>query len=483
MSATSMIRESGKRPLRRAWWLLLATLCHGLLTAAEASLPVASPLDPQLGLGSWIWDETTEDRQECRFWRTVEIPRDAQVQRARLRIAGDNFYRVLLNGRDVGQGSDWRTLTEYDLTQLFQPGLHVLAVHGVNDFDAAGILLGLRVDLADGRRIEVGSDEGWRLVPAGERGWETRRTPGAKWRRATVVAALGEPPWKSAGYSAIAIAAPLTPLDTRFWQSGWFQASLATVCGGVILVCFYLVSRLVMQNQAQQVVRRERARIARDIHDELTAGLTKLVLLGETTQSDLPRASETRGQINQLCDQARGLLGSMNETIWVINSQRDTVRDLVSYVCKYAETFLRQTPVRCRFDIERELPEAPCDVGTRRNLFLAVKEALNNVLRHSGATEVFLRCQWRDEHLLVSVEDNGRGFDPARADPNRNGLSNMEQRALEVGGRFQVMSRPGKGCRVEFLLPLLRSPWWRLRGALSGGTTGKKDSSDGTERG
>jgi two-component sensor histidine kinase len=475
------------RLLRRVAILvvLIATVLRsdGFGAAEPEPLPGEVAEGPMFGLGSGMWDKDTQARQECGFWKRFEIPPNSEVGRARLRIAADNFYRVFLDGRTLGQGSDWRIITEYDVTLILRPGPHILAVQAVNDFDQAGVLLGLKIELADGRKVETGSGTGWRVVPPGEGHWERRRTPSDQWGQSVVVAPLDGAPWKNSGSPAIKQAPPLFPIEVRFWQEGWFQATLASICGIVIVICLHLGSRLVIQSREQQVVRRERARIARDIHDELTAGLTKLVLLGETTQADLPRDSSIRGQITQLCDQTRGILTSMNETIWMINSQRDTVRDLVSYVCKYAETFLRQTPIRCRFDVDRDLPSDACDVATRRNLFLAVKEALNNVVRHSRSSEVHLRCHCQDNTLVVVVEDNGSGFDPAKTDPDRNGLSNMQQRALEVGGICQVVSRPGRGCRIEFRLPLNHSSWNRVRRFLSGNGTAKNNSSAPDKRG
>jgi signal transduction histidine kinase len=147
----------------------------------------------------------------------------------------------------------------------------------------------------------------------------------------------------------------------------------------------------------------------------------------------------------------------MNEIIWMVNSQRDTFRDFTAYVCKYAETFLQGTPIRCRFEVEEEMPDLPCDLGVRRNLFFGVKEALNNAARHSGASEVLLEIHWRDQQMVVAVEDNGGGFDPASANGQGNGLSNMSARAAEAGGVCRVRSRPGAGCRVEFAVPGARA--------------------------
>jgi nitrate/nitrite-specific signal transduction histidine kinase len=91
---------------------------------------------------------------------------------------------------------------------------------------------------------------------------------------------------------------------------------------------------------------------------------------------------------------------------------------------------------------------------------MAIKESLNNAVKHSAATELLLKIQWQNETLVVIIQDNGRGFDPAAAKSERNGLTNMAQRMSEVGGCCRVTSQPGHGCRVEFSIPLKqRHPW------------------------
>ena len=178
------------------------------------------------------------------------------------------------------------------------------------------------------------------------------------------------------------------------------------------------------------------------------------MLLGEVARSELPAGSEARAQIDQVCDRARDLSHAMDEVVWAVNSRRDTLRDFVSYVCKYAQLFLASTPVRCRLDVEPNMPAVAFDLPVRRNLFLAVKEALNNAAKHSEANELFLRILRRDRGLTVVVEDNGKGFDPAQIDWQRNGMTNMVQRMTEIGGECRVASAPAAGCCVEFIVPL-----------------------------
>src|ERR1700722_19085833 len=122
---------------------------------SNAPTVAASTLDYNDGLGSWIWVQETHDKQTCRLWKSFEIPKSALVAQARLLITADNEYRLFLDGREVGHGSDWRSLTEYDLTWLLAPGTHVLAVEGFNDQDQAGVILGMRIEMEDGQIMEI----------------------------------------------------------------------------------------------------------------------------------------------------------------------------------------------------------------------------------------------------------------------------------------------------------------------------------------
>ena len=410
-------------------------------------------------LGAWIWDTITMDKQTCRFWKSFEIPRDVKISRATVRITVDNGYSLFLDGQEIGRGSDWRTVTEYDVTWFLNPGQHVIAVDAFNDRLQAGLIFGLNIQLVNEEEsvIDILSDKSWRVVPNTERDWINRRTAPAGWHPAIVVGVIGQPPWKNWPIG-VSIVPPLRPLVVHFWQTGWFQLTLLAICVLAVSFCLWLMTQLAAQSKAQTFLQVERARIARDIHDDLGARLTNLVLLGEVALSELPADSGTRAQIDQICEKARHLSHAMDEVVWAVNSRRDTFRDFVTYVCKYAQFFLSSTPIRCRLDVEPEIPEVPFELPIRRNLFLAVKEALNNAAKHSGASEVFLRIYRHNQKLTVVVEDNGQGFDPTQADAVRNGMINMSQRMDEVGGSYSVASQPGSGCRIEFTVPLSHAP-------------------------
>jgi signal transduction histidine kinase len=417
------------------------------------------------GVGWWIWDSETRDQQTCRFWKSFVIPNTAPVRSAVLRISADNYYQVLLDGQKVGQGSEWRSITEYDLSLLLESGPHVLAVEGVNDFGAAGVILGLRVQLKDGQSITVDSDSSWRIVPNTETDWATKFKPSPSWRKAKIVSAAGVYPWISDwgewGTSVFRATQPQRVI-THFWQQSWFQMTLACFLIISVTTVIYLIGRLVMQSKEQLAIQRERARIARDLHDDIATGLTQLVVFGEKTKMLFRPCSEVQPGLDEICLKTRRLLVSLRETVWVVNSQRDSIRDLVFYICDYTEAFLSPTTIRCSFDVITDMPVLPCDMTIRRNLLLGVKEALCNAVKYSEASELKLSIYKQRNEIVVSVQDNGKGFDPTTASKERNGLLNMEQRAKDAGGTCWLVSKPGAGCLVEFRVPLHRISRFRL---------------------
>ncbi len=413
-------------------------------------------------MGSWIWGAKTMDRQTCRFWKSFEIPEGAKVTRARLRITGDNEYTLFLDGRELGRDAEWRHLYEYDITALLSPGRHILAVEDYNSFKEAGMILGLQVGLADGRKISVKSDPSWVVgcddVPGWENvsDWQKMSEPPPSWPPATIIAACGSGPWAVSPWF-IEIVPPLSRNPIPFWQSAWFQITVLAVLVVLALVTLWVLTQLALRTQEQRLLQRERARIARDIHDDLGMRMTQLVLQGEVAVSEVPAQSGLHSQLSQMCEEARGALRAMDEVLWAINPRRDNLREFTTYVCRYAQTFLKDAAIQCTLDVEPEMSSAAFNLPLRRNLLMAVKEALHNAAKHSHASELILRIRCEGQALHVVVQDNGRGFEPRLASPDRNGLTNMSQRMNELGGRCRINSQPGQGCSVEMFMPLVNT--------------------------
>jgi signal transduction histidine kinase len=412
-------------------------------------------------MGSWIWDTNVCDRQTVRFWKSFEIPADTTVNRARLRITADNEYILYLDGREIGRDAEWRHLYEYDITSLLSPGNHVLAVEAYNSSREAGFMFGMKAALSSGKVVEVKSDKSWLIVPLDVPGWEKKVEPADSWRQATFESIFGQGPWGTMDY--IDLVPPLQPLNIPFWQTGWFEVVLVTVCVVASIFSFILASQLLLHRKEKLLLQQERARIARDIHDDLGTRVTQLVLQGEVAQRELPPGSSTRVQLERISDEAREALRAMDEILWAINPRRDTLQEFATFVCGHAQTFLKNTPIQCVLDVEPAMSTIAFDLPFRRSLLLAVKEALNNAAKHSEATELQLKIRRQGDGLTVVVQDNGKGFNPAQPKAERNGLANMNQRLNEIGGRCMLTSQPGNGCRVEFYIPFIQMhnrPWW-----------------------
>jgi len=424
------------RPLQQAGYLEIGT-------TVQAS---------ELGVGDWIWTTNLTDRQSCRLWRSFDVPADTPVVRADLRMTADNSYTAYLDGQEIGRGGDAHSLAEYDLTWFMTPGHHVLAVEAFNDTMDAGVIAGLRLKLANGRKLEVLSGSTWRIAPDNVRNWRTQKTADDGWLAASVVGYAGQAWWQYP--DQIIQVPPLAPPVVHFWQQAWVLVTLLLACLTVAILWLRMGLQLALQTRAQRLLERERARIARDMHDDLGSGLTQLTLLGELVLREDACGGEAQVRLNKLCAKARQLLRSMDEIVWAVNPQRDTVKDFSAFIADHAQEYLATTAIRCRQEVAAELPDLPLDLPQRRNLMLAVKEAIRNAARHSGASEVTLSVSVASNALRVMVEDNGQGL-PAVAQSGRNGMTNMRQRLADIGGDFTCTSAPGQGCRVTFSLPLL----------------------------
>lgn len=198
----------------------------------------------------------------------------------------------------------------------------------------------------------------------------------------------------------------------------------------------------------------ERSRIAHDLHDDLGAALTQIRFLSALESRDSRAPEDARGRMWQISEKSRDMVASLDEIVWAINPTNDSLASLANYLCHFAEEFFGATAIRCRLDVADALPSAPLTSEVRHHLYLAVREALNNIAKHSGATEVWLRIHVQEPELRIELEDNGRGFTPAAAGSAGEGLANMRQRLEKIGGRYECESRPGAGATCRFVLQL-----------------------------
>ena len=245
-----------------------------------------------------------------------------------------------------------------------------------------------------------------------------------------------------------------------FWETGWFPIVagilvLGGLAGAVNLVARRRYKRRLAQMETRHAIERERLRISQDMHDDIGSILTRVSILSDVGQGKASGEAAAK-QFERIGGQVRAAVVALDEIVWATNPGDDNLPRFAEYAGRFADECFENTAIRCWQEMPTDLPKLPLRADVRHNVFLAVKEALNNVLKHSGATEVWLRLKLENAEVRVEIEDNGHGFTPDTATAG-NGLGNMKSRLAECGGRAQLASAPGHGTTIRFVFPLTKN--------------------------
>lgn len=242
----------------------------------------------------------------------------------------------------------------------------------------------------------------------------------------------------------------------RFWQTLWFNALVvALLLAGVGITVRFVerrkYQRRLLLAEQERALERERTRIAQDLHDDLGSLLTRISLVSGLLRADKDNPDQVEVHAAKLSQSADQIVRSLEEIVWAVRPGSDTLQSLVEYITHFAQESFDRDTARCRLDLPDDLPDQHLPPEMRHNIFLVVKEALTNALKHAGAKEVQVRAKATPTTLEIAVEDDGRGFDmPAGSAPGKhNGLGNMRRRADAMGGRLEVESVRGQGTTVR----------------------------------
>jgi signal transduction histidine kinase len=204
----------------------------------------------------------------------------------------------------------------------------------------------------------------------------------------------------------------------------------------------------------QRAMEQERARIAQDLHDELGSDITEISMLAARVKFGASPDEKRNQYLEQVREKATAMVSALDEIVWAMNPKHDSLASLVSYFCLYAERFLGLANIPWLLEDKPGASDHMVDSRHRHQLFLAFKEALTNVVRHSGATEVRLSLQVEDHHVRLTVADNGRGFSSELHTEEMDGVNNMRTRIEKLGGRFEISGSKGRGTVLRFYMPL-----------------------------
>ncbi|HLP09148.1 MAG TPA: two-component regulator propeller domain-containing protein [Opitutaceae bacterium] len=274
-----------------------------------------------------------------------------------------------------------------------------------------------------------------------------------------VIAANNDGVWNTEGATLAITVLPY------FWETWWFLgASALVVVAGVAVLVRHITRRRLQKRmehlEHQHELERERTRIAQDIHDDIGTSLIRIAMFSQPQRNELDQPQQAAAVLSRIYSTAREMTRALDEIVWAIDPRHDTLDSLIGYMGLFAQELLGAAGIRCRLEVPDEVPTWPLTAEIRHNLFLAFKEALNNVVKHAAATEVHLSIEVRARAFVLTVRDNGRGFahdQPAARTDGRlasgNGMRNIAQRIDRIGGRSEISSEPGKGTSIAFTIP------------------------------
>jgi signal transduction histidine kinase len=251
-------------------------------------------------------------------------------------------------------------------------------------------------------------------------------------------------------------------ITSPWWQSRWALAVIVlsgiAILVGMLRLYYHRKFRKQLKEQKivlekQQAIEKERTRIATDMHDDLGAGLSRIKFLSETIGIKKQRQQPIEDDISSIREYSHEMIDKMGEIVWALNEKNDSLSDLLAYTRSYAVEYLTQNGIRCTVETPDEFPPVFVTGEFRRNVYLTVKEALHNIVKHAGCKHVFI-CFTVKKQLNITIKDDGPGFDLKNRRPYSNGLINMQKRMNDLGGNFEINSSNGTSVYLSAPLPV-----------------------------
>ena len=207
-----------------------------------------------------------------------------------------------------------------------------------------------------------------------------------------------------------------------------------------------------MELEKAQAISMERNRIASDMHDELGSGLTSIRLLSQIVQRKTGTDTPARQEIEKIERNAAYLSENLREIIWTMNSQNNTLNNFIIYTRVYAVQFFDDSDIHFQFHTIFDIPELSMSGDLRRNLFLCIKEALHNILKHSKATEASINFTISGNILITEISDNGIGIPDNKENFYGMGMKTMKERLRKFDSELLIVNKNGTTLKFKVLI-------------------------------
>jgi signal transduction histidine kinase/ligand-binding sensor domain-containing protein len=243
-------------------------------------------------------------------------------------------------------------------------------------------------------------------------------------------------------------------IKSAWWQTWLFETAL--IFSVFVLVFFatryYFQQKLKLQQEKfekQKAIESVRSKISMDIHDEISSQLTKISLLSQRMKIEFKKKKNINESLmDKITASSREVINNLGEIVWAINPKYDNLQSLLSYIRNYISNFFEHTSIQYTINFPEEIPVIIISPDLKHNLFLVIKESLNNILKHAEATEVIVRFHLTDKTFCFEIIDNGKGIVDMSGRDFGNGLINMKNRMEAVNGKFEITSKKNKGAKI-----------------------------------
>lgn len=351
--------------------------------------------------------------------------------------------------------SPWPVIEEVDVNDAVMKPIPPLAL-GLGkrriEFRYTGLSF-FRPEKIEFRYMLEGFDDNWIASGAMRKANYTNLPPGEYNFRVSAMNSGGV-------WSDVAAVLPVV-VPPYFWETIWFRVSgvlvaLAMVFGIARVVSTRTLRLRLRELEAQQALDRERARISKDMHDEVGASLTQIAILSELLGRNLDNRDTAETHLKHISTTAQEVVGSLDEIVWFINPRHDTLESLMLYLREYIANYFESIDIKCRFAYPEAFPTMALAADIRRNIFLVAKEVVNNIAKHAHAHTVRIAVTIGGGTLIVSIGDDGGGIPAEKLSEFGNGLKNMKKRMEEIGGTFWIGGTEGGGTTVKIMAQINR---------------------------
>lgn len=244
-------------------------------------------------------------------------------------------------------------------------------------------------------------------------------------------------------------------LESQNKKRLWISIALGLGIMGVGGIAFslyknYKAKKAILLLEQEKAVADERLRIAQDMHDDVGTGLSRIRYIVNAIKSEETIKEERLDKVAEISDDT---ISKMSEIIWALNETNQTLEELIFFIRSQVSEMVENAKMKFIGNIPDAIPKLSFGWMRNRHTFLLVKETVNNAIKHANATQISLFFEIRDGNLMITVSDNGNGFDTSQT-YSGNGLRNYQKRIQSIGGSYTLTSQMGKGTQLVYTIPL-----------------------------